>query len=30
MKEMAVNYEDGSKLQEAHFFVEDALHSWIT
>ena len=24
MKEMAVNYEDGSKLQEAHFFVEDA------
>jgi len=23
MKEMAVNYEDGSKLQEAHFFVED-------
>ena len=24
MKEMAVNYEDGSKLQEPHFFVEDA------
>ena len=24
MKEMAVNYEDGSKLQEADFFVEDA------
>ena len=24
MKEMAVNYEDGNKLTEAHFFVEDA------
>ena len=24
MKEMAVNYEDGNKLSEAHFFVEDA------
>ena len=24
MKEMAVNYEDGNKLTEAHFFVENA------